>query len=38
MLVPMALVGATLLYARSFETGSAGYGVGHERPRTVDVG
>ncbi|MBY8878219.1 MFS transporter [Actinacidiphila acidipaludis] len=38
MLVPMALVGATLLYARSFAPGPAGYGVGHERPRTVDVG
>lgn len=38
MLVPMVLVGATLLYAKSFEAGPAGYGVGHERPRTVDVG
>jgi MFS family permease len=38
MLVPMALVGATLVYARSFAPGPAGYGVGHERPRTVDVG
>ena len=38
MLVPMALVGATLLYARSFEPGHGGYGVGHERPRTADVG
>ena len=38
MLVPMVLVGATLLYARSFEPAPAGYGVGHERPRTVDVG
>ncbi|MEU6848623.1 MFS transporter [Actinacidiphila alni] len=38
MLVPMLLVGATLLYARSFEAGPAGYGVGHERQRTVDVG
>lgn len=38
MLVPMALVGATLLYAGSFAPGPAGYGVGHERPRTVDVG
>ncbi len=38
MIVPMVLVGATLLYAGSFEPGSAGYGVGHERPRTVDVG
>ncbi|SEG65997.1 Sugar phosphate permease [Actinacidiphila yanglinensis] len=38
MLVPMVLVGATLLYARSFAAGPAGYGVGHERPRTADVG
>jgi MFS family permease len=38
MLVPMALVGATLLYARSFGAAPAGYGVGHERPRTADVG
>jgi predicted MFS family arabinose efflux permease len=38
MLVPMVLVGATLLYAKSFEAGPAGYGVGHERPRTADVG
>jgi MFS family permease len=38
MIVPMVLVGATLLYARSFGAGPAGYGVGHERPRTVDVG
>jgi predicted MFS family arabinose efflux permease len=38
MLVPMLLVGATLLYARSFAAPSAGYGVGHERPRAVDVG
>lgn len=38
MIVPMVLVGATLLYARSFEFGPAGYGVGHERPRTADVG
>jgi MFS family permease len=38
MLVPLVLVAATLLYAKSFETGPAGYGVGHERPRTVDVG
>ncbi|MBD0736377.1 MFS transporter [Streptomyces sp. CBMA29] len=38
MLVPMVLVGATLLYAKSFEAGPAGYGVGHERPSTVDVG
>jgi MFS family permease len=38
MLVPMVLVGATLLYAGSFADGPGGYGVGHERPRTVDVG
>jgi MFS family permease len=38
MLVPMVLVGLTLLYAKSFEAGPAGYGVGHERPRTADVG
>lgn len=38
MVVPMVLVGATLLYAKSFEAGPGGYGVGHERPRTADVG
>ncbi|MFG1808618.1 MFS transporter [Streptomyces sp. NPDC049040] len=38
MLVPMVLVGATLHYAPSFAAGPAGYGVGHERPSTVDVG
>lgn len=38
MLVPMVLVLATLRYARSFGPGGAGYGVGHERPSTVDVG
>ncbi|SHN22123.1 MFS transporter [Actinacidiphila paucisporea] len=38
MLVPMLLVGATLHYARSFAAEPAGYGVGHERPSTVDVG
>ncbi|WP_406137511.1 MFS transporter [Streptomyces sp. NBC_01089] len=38
MLVPMVLVLATLVYARSFGQGDARYGVGHERPRTVDVG
>ncbi|WUH91633.1 MFS transporter [Streptomyces sp. NBC_00433] len=38
MLVPMVLVGATLHYARSFAAEPAGYGVGHERPSTVDVG
>lgn len=38
MLVPMVLVLMTLVYARSFGAGAAGYGDGHERPRTVDVG
>ncbi|WP_431969219.1 MFS transporter [Actinacidiphila sp. bgisy160] len=38
MLVPMLLVAATLLYARSFGTEAARYGVDHERPRTADVG
>ncbi|KAA0935957.1 MFS transporter, partial [Streptomyces apricus] len=38
MLVPMALVLVTLFYARSFEPGPSGYGDGHERPRTADVG
>jgi predicted MFS family arabinose efflux permease len=38
MLVPLLLVGATLRYARAFAAGPAGYGVGHERARTVDVG
>jgi predicted MFS family arabinose efflux permease len=38
MIVPMVLVGATLHYAGSFEVGPARYGVGHERPSTVDVG
>ncbi len=38
MLVPMVLVLVTLLYARSFAAGPAGYGDGHERPRTADVG
>ncbi len=38
MLVPMALVLVTIRYARSFTPVSAGYGDGHERPRTVDVG
>jgi MFS family permease len=38
MLVPMVLVAATLLYARSFDADPARYGVGHERPRTADVG
>ncbi|MEU6826154.1 MFS transporter [Streptomyces atriruber] len=38
MLVPMVLVLLTLLYARSFAPGPGGYGDGHERPRTADVG
>jgi predicted MFS family arabinose efflux permease len=38
MVVPMLLVSATLLYARSFGGGDDVYGVGHERPRTADVG
>ncbi|MEV5603087.1 MFS transporter [Streptomyces sp. NPDC052299] len=38
MLVPMVLVLATLLYAKSFGAEPARYGGGHERPRTVDVG
>ncbi|MFF5338654.1 MFS transporter [Streptomyces sp. NPDC013181] len=38
MLVPMVLVLATLLYAKSFGTEPARYGGGHERPRTADVG
>ncbi len=38
MLVPMALVLATLLYAGSFGSKTGGYGVGHERARAVDVG
>ncbi|MFK0292124.1 MFS transporter [Streptomyces sp. NPDC090442] len=38
MLVPMALVLVTLVYARSFGASSAGYGDDHERPRTTDVG
>lgn len=38
MLVPMALVLMTLVYAGSFGDGSARYGVGHERPRIADVG
>ena len=38
MLVPMALVLVTLVYARSFASGPSGYGDGHERPRTADVG
>jgi predicted MFS family arabinose efflux permease len=38
MLVPMALVLVTLGYAGSFTLGADRYGVGHERPRAVDVG
>lgn len=38
MLVPMALVLVTLVYARSFGAPEARYGDGHERPRTADVG
>ncbi|MFG3120280.1 MFS transporter [Streptomyces sp. NPDC048197] len=38
MLVPMALVLVTLVYARSFGAPRAGYGDRHERPRTADVG
>lgn len=38
MLVPMVLVLATLVYARSFGPGPARYGGGHERPHTADVG
>ncbi|GGV71670.1 MFS transporter [Streptomyces longisporoflavus] len=38
MLVPMVLVLATLLYARSFAPGADRYGDGHERARTADVG
>ncbi|MBT2483025.1 MFS transporter [Streptomyces sp. ISL-94] len=38
MLVPMVLVLITLFHARSFGSDGARYGVGHERPRVVDVG
>ncbi|QKW28767.1 MFS transporter [Streptomyces seoulensis] len=38
MLVPMALVLVTLVYAGSFAPGEDRYGGGHERPRTADVG
>ncbi|GGZ26178.1 MFS transporter [Streptomyces nitrosporeus] len=38
MLVPMVLVLATLVYARSFGAEPARYGGGHERARTADVG
>ncbi|WP_432248415.1 MFS transporter [Streptomyces sanyensis] len=38
MLVPMVLVLATLVYARSFAAQPDRYGGPHERPRVVDVG
>ncbi|MFI1980694.1 MFS transporter [Streptomyces wedmorensis] len=38
MVVPMALVLVTVVYATSFGSREARYGGGHERPRTVDVG
>ncbi|MGC5363635.1 MFS transporter [Streptomyces sp. DT24] len=38
MLVPMVLVLATLVYARSFAPDTDRYGGGHERARTADVG
>ncbi|MFD9544049.1 MFS transporter [Streptomyces sp. NPDC060022] len=38
MLVPMVLVLATLVYARSFGSEPARYGGGHERARAADVG
>ncbi|MFE9704534.1 MFS transporter [Streptomyces sp. NPDC005930] len=38
MLVPMVLVLVTVVYARSFGDRPDRYGVGHERPRTADVG
>ncbi|OEJ40271.1 transporter [Streptomyces agglomeratus] len=38
MLVPMVLVLVTLVYARSFASGTDRYGGGHERARAVDVG
>jgi predicted MFS family arabinose efflux permease len=38
MLVPMLLVSATLFYAGSFGGRNGVYRVGHERPRTADVG
>ncbi|MET9147960.1 MFS transporter [Streptomyces sp. NPDC004042] len=38
MLVPMVLVLATLVYARSFAPPGDRYGGGHERLRTADVG
>ncbi|MGW1514895.1 MFS transporter [Streptomyces sp. NPDC002394] len=38
MVVPMALVLVTVVYATSFGERKARYGGEHERPRTVDVG
>ncbi|MEU3058619.1 MFS transporter [Streptomyces griseus] len=38
MLVPMALVLVTLVYARAFGPSPARYGGGHERARAADVG
>ncbi|MFE7298975.1 MFS transporter [Streptomyces sp. NPDC057579] len=38
MLVPMAMVLVTLVYARSFGASPARYGDDHERARTADVG
>ncbi|MGP3772782.1 MFS transporter [Streptomyces sp. SDT5-1] len=38
MLVPMALVLVTLVYAPSFRERGDRYGGGHERPRAIDVG
>jgi Major Facilitator Superfamily len=38
MCVPMVMVLVTLVCARSFATGRSGYGGGHERQRTADVG
>ncbi|MFF8714989.1 MFS transporter [Streptomyces sp. NPDC015184] len=38
MLVPMVLVLAMLVHAKSFGAEPARYGGGHERPRTADVG
>jgi MFS family permease len=38
MLVPMVLVLLTLGYAGSFGSKPDRYGVGHERPRAIDVG
>ncbi|MEV6108438.1 MFS transporter [Streptomyces sp. NPDC051940] len=38
MLIPMALVAATLVYAASYGDGAARYRGGHERARAADVG